>query len=158
GQTLLLILILLYLSECLIWVKRESVAFVPGWGGRWRLAVPPSWLGNARGGILLLNPLPPAGEGVFFLFLSLPVSPFGICAFNLQTLRSEARSPFQTGQFVPFGKIKDCGTDGAYLVVNNERFARCASGRQARALATVISAMVKASTSKREAMARAWVV
>ena len=59
GQTLLLILVLLYLSECLIWVKRESVAFVSAWGRRWKLSVPPSWLGNASGGILFLNPLPP---------------------------------------------------------------------------------------------------
>lgn len=158
GQTLLIILILLYLSECLIWVKRESVAFISRWGGRWRLAVPPSWLGNARGGILFLNPLPPAGQ-VFLSHLSpISISPTGICAFNLQTLRSEARSPFQTGQFVPFSKIKDCGTEGAYLIVNNERFARCATGKQARALAKVISAIMKASGSKREAMARAWVV
>ena len=64
GETLLLILILLYLSECLIWVKRESVAFVSAWGGRWRLAVPPSWMGNANGGILFLNPLPPGGTSV----------------------------------------------------------------------------------------------
>ena len=27
GETLLVVLLLLYLSECLIWVKRESVQF-----------------------------------------------------------------------------------------------------------------------------------
>jgi hypothetical protein len=153
GQTLLLILILLYLSECFIWVKRESVAFVSG-----RLSVPPAWLGNARGGILLLNPLPPAGR-VFLSHLSpISISQSGICAFNLQTLPSEMRSPFQTGEFLPFGKIKQCGADGAYLVVNDERFAKCATGKQARALAKVISAMAKASSSKREVIARSWVV
>ena len=158
GQTLLLILILLYLSECLIWVKRESVAFVSTWGGRWRLAVPPSWMGNANGGILFLNPLPPAGR-VFLSHLSpVSISPSGICAFNIQTLPSEARSPFQSGEFLPFSKIKGSGTDGAYLVLNNEKFTKCATSKQAHALAKLIGAMAKASTSKREGMARTWAV
>jgi len=158
GQTLLLILVLLYLSECLIWVKRESVAFVSAWGSRWRLSVPPSWMGNASGGILLLNPLPPAG-GVFLSHLSpISISPSGICAFNLQTLPSEARSPYQSGQFLPFNKIKDSSSDGAYLLINKEKFTKCATTKQAHALAKVIAAIAKASGSKRESMARTWVV
>jgi hypothetical protein len=158
SQTLLLILVLLYLSECLIWVKRESVAFVSVWGRRWRLAVPPSWMGNARGGILFLNPLPPSGR-VFLSHLSpVSISPSGVCAFNLQTLPTEARSPYQTGEFLPFSKIKNSGTDGAYLLVNNEKLTKCATAKQARSLANLIGAMSKASASKRETLARMWVV
>jgi len=158
GQTLLLILILLYLSECLIWVKRESVAFVSAWGSRWRLSVPPSWMGNASGGILFLNPLPPAGR-VFLSHLSpISISPAGICAFNLQTLPSEARSPYQSGQFLSFNQIKDSSSDGSYLVINKERFTKCATTKQAHALAKLIVALAKAPGSKRESMARTWVV
>jgi hypothetical protein len=158
GETLLLILVLLYLSECLIWVRRESVAFVSAWGSRWRLAVPPSWMGNANGGILFLNPLPPGGR-VFLSHLSpLSISPAGVCAFNLQTLPSEARSPNQSGEFLPFNKIKDSGSDGSYLVINKEKFTKCATAKQARAFAKLIGAMAKASASKRESMARTWVV
>lgn len=158
GQTLLLILVLLYLSECLIWVKRESVAFVSAWGSRWRLSVPPSWMGNASGGILLLNPLPPAGRVFLSHLFPISISPSGICAFNLQTLPSEARSPYQTGQFLPFNKIKDSSSDGAYLVINKEKFTKCATTKQAHALAKLIAAMAKASATKRESMARTWVV
>ena len=158
GPTLLLILVLLYLSECVIWVKRESVAFVSAWGSRWRLGVPPSWMGNANGGLLLLNPLPPAGR-LFLSHLSpVSISPSGICAFNIQTLPSEARSPYQSGEFLPFSKIKDAGSDGAYLIINQEKFTKCATAKQARLLANVVREMAKASASKRENMARAWVV
>ena len=157
GETLLFVLLLLYLSECGIWVKRESVAFVSGWR-RWRLAIPSSWLGNARGGILFLNPLPPGGK-VFLSHLSpISISPSGICALNVQTLPSEARSPFQTGEFLPFAGIKEAGVDGSYLTINSERFAKCANGKQARSLASVIAEMGKASTSKREVLARNWIV
>jgi len=157
AQTLLLILILLYLTECLIWVKRESVAFVSRMGGRWRLTVPPSWLGNANGGILFLNPLPPAGR-VFLSHLSpISISPSGICAYNLQTLPSEARSPSQTGQFLPFSKVSSSKTDGVYLLVNGERFAKCATARQAKTLAKLIAEMTKVSAAKRERLARTWI-
>lgn len=158
SQTLLFILVLLYLSECLIWVKRESVAFVSAWGSRWRLSVPPSWMGNASGGILFLNPWPPSGR-VFLSHLSpISISPLGICAFNIQTLPSEARSPYQSGQFLAFNKIKDSRSDGAYLVINKEKFTKCATTKQAHALAKLIAAMAKASPSKRESTARTWVV
>ena len=157
GETLLVILLLLYLSECVIWMKRESVAFVSPWGRKWRLTTPSSWLGNARGGILFLNPLPPSGR-VFLSHLSpISISPSGVCALNVQTLPSEARSPYQTGEFLPFGKIKDAGLDGIYLTINNERFAKCATAKQARALAGVIAEMAKGSASKREGMARTWI-
>ncbi|HET6980313.1 MAG TPA: hypothetical protein VFI24_28520 [Pyrinomonadaceae bacterium] len=157
GETLLFILVLLYLSECLIWVKRESVAFVSSWGGGWNLATPSSWLGNARGGLVFLNPLPPGGK-IFLSHLSpVSISPAGVCALNVQTLPSGARSPDQTGEFLPFGKIKDAGVDGIYLTINHERFAKCATAKQARALALMIAGMVKAPTSKREGMARDWI-
>ena len=156
GQTLLLILILVYLSDCLIWVKRESVAFVSTWGGRWRLTVPPSWLGNSNGGILLLNPLPPAGRIFLSHLLPISISPSGICAYNLQTLPSEARSPAQTGQFLPFNQIDTAATDGVYLLANNEKFAKCATSGQAKMLAQLIREIVKASTTKRTSIVRAW--
>src|SRR6185503_2032909 len=44
-----------------------------------------------------------------------------------------------------------------YLTINNERFAKCTTAKQARALASVIAAMVKASASKREGLARNWI-
>jgi hypothetical protein len=154
GQTLFLILILVYLSDCLIWVKRESVAFVSTWGGRWRLTVPPSWLGNASGGVLFLNPAPPAGRIFLSHLLPISISPSGICAYNLQTLPSEARSPSQTGQYLPFSQIKTAATDGVYLLVNNEKFAKCATPRQAKTLADLIRELIKTSTTKRERVVR----
>ena len=156
GETLLFVLLLLYLSECGIWVKRESVAFVSGWR-RWRLATPSSWLGNARGGILFLNPLPPSGKVLLSHLSPISISPSGVCALNVQTLPSAARSPFQTGDFLPFGKIKESGVDGSHLTINKERFAKCATAKQARTLAGVIAEIAKASTSKREVLARNWI-
>ena len=157
GQTLLLVLVLLYLSECVIWMKRQSVAFIASSGGSGRIAFPHSWLGNANGGILFLNPLPPAGKVFLSHLTPISISPTGICAFNLQTLSSGARSASQTGRFLPFGKVKQASTDGTYLLINNEKFVKCATAGQARKLSTLIDTIVKASPAKREALARAWI-
>src|ERR1043166_7485582 len=157
GQWLLLILILVYLSDCLIWVKRESVAFVSVWGGRWRLTVPASWLGNANGAVMFLNPVPPAGRIFLSHLLPISISPSGICAYNLQTLPSEARSPSQTGQYLSFDQIKSVATDGVYLVVDNEKFAKGAASGKAKMLAQLVRELIKTGTSKRERLVREWV-
>src|ERR1051325_3325397 len=143
GQTLLLILILVYLSDCLIWVKRESVAFVSVWGGRWRLTVPASWLGNSNGAVIFLNPVPPAGRIFLSHLLPISISPSGICAYNLQTLPSETRSPTQTGQFLPFNKIKTAGLEGVYLLGNDEKFARCVTPGQGKRLPQLVVRSLK---------------
>ena len=157
GQTLFLVLLVLYLSECVIWLKRQSVAFISGLGGSGRVTYPHQWLGNASGGILFLNPLPPAGKVFVSHLLPISISPSGICAFNVQTLPSGGRAPAQTGRTLLFSEIKHANSDGAYLLVNKEKFAKCATSEQARKLATLIAEMAKASTSKRESLARSWI-
>jgi hypothetical protein len=156
GQTLLLILALLYLTECLIWVKKQSVAFVSVSGRRWRLATPISWLGNANGAMLILNPLPPPGRVFLSHLLPISISPSGVCAFNSQTLPSGARPATQTGEFVPFSAITKTGTDGAYLVLNGQKFAKCSTPKQAKALASIIESMSTAKPARRESLLRSW--
>src|SRR6185369_16587937 len=79
----------------------------------------------------------------------------GICAYNLQTLPSEARSPAQTGQYLPFNQIKTATTEGVYLIVNNEKFAKCATPKQAKTLAQLVRELMKTATAKRERVVRA---
>ena len=157
GQTLLFILVLLYLTECLVWLKKQSVAFVSTSGRRWRLAAPKSWLGNANGALLFLSPLPPPGQIVLSHLLPVSISPSGVCAFNSQVLPSGSRPATQTGEFVPFSSIKQAGSDGLYLLLNNEKFAKCATPKQAKALANVITSAAQAKVSKRESIVRSWV-
>lgn len=156
GQTLLFILSLLYLTECLIWVKKQSVAFVSTSGKRWRVTTPKSWLGNANGGMLLLNPLPPPGRVFLSHLLPVSISPKGVCAFNSQTLPWGARSTTQTGEFVPFSAITKATADGAYLLFNNEKFTKCVTGKQAQALADLITEVSATKPAKRESLLRSW--
>lgn len=156
GESLLFILVLLYLTECLMWVKKQSVAFVTTWGRSWRLATPKSWLGNANGALLFLSPLPPPGQVCLSHLLPVSISPSGVCNFNSQVLPMGSRPATQTGEFVPFSSITKAGSDGAYLVVNGEKFAKCATAKQAKALASVIKSAAEAKGARRESIVRAW--
>jgi len=156
GQTLLFILVLLYLTECLAWVKKQSVAFVSTSGRRWRLATPKAWLGNANGAMLFLSPLPPPGQIVLSHLLPVSISPSGVCAFNSQVLPSGSRPATQTGEFVPFPSINKASSDGAYLLLNGSKFAKCATAKQAKALASVIASAAETKASRRESIVRAW--
>ena len=155
GQTLLLLLALLYLSDCFLWIKKQSVAFVSPWGRRWRIAKLNSSLANGRGGLLFVNPLPPLGS-VFLSHLSpISISPAGICAFNLQALPFVGR-PAQTGRSLAFSEITGSSTDGAYLLVNNQKFTKFATAKQARAIAELINAARGATPAAREGMLRTY--
>ena len=156
GQTLLLILALIYLTECLIWVKKQSVVFVSNWRRRWSVASPISWLGNANGAMLILDPLPPPGRVFLSHLLPISISPAGVCAFNSQTLPSGARPATQTGEFVPFSAITRVTTDGAYLVLDGQKFAKCATPRQAKALASVVESVRAAKPARREPLLSSW--
>ena len=153
GETLLLVLALLYLSDCWLWVTKQSVAFVSPWCRQWRVAALNSSLSNGRGGVLFMNPLPPFG-GVFLSHLSpISISPNGICAFNLQALPSIGR-PTQTGRSLAFTEITGAGTDGAYVLVNNQRFTKTATAKQAGLISELINRMTGADPSDRERLVR----
>lgn len=156
GQLLLIVIALLYLTECWIWVRGQSVAFVSNWV-RWRVAAPKSWLGNSKGAVLLINPLPPPGRVFLSHLAPVSISPLGICAFNPQTVPSGVRPPGQSGRFVVFSDISRCSTEGAYLLVNDQSFAKCVNAKQAKRTSKLINAIVIAKPANRDRLVRAYI-
>jgi hypothetical protein len=144
GQTLFIVLVLIYLSECVLWVRKQSVGFLSPWCRRVRIST--ALFGNATGGLLFVNPLPPLGS-VFLSHLSpLSISPAGICALNVQALPGVGRL-VQSERCLQFDRIAQASTDSAYLLVNDERFVKCATPTQAGELAELINQTAKASSS-----------
>ena len=78
-ESLLLVLALIYLSECLVWVPRGALAFSSWRGIRFGIRFSGSWIGNQHGGLLLSNPLPPldneraVAEWVLVILLPPPI-------------------------------------------------------------------------------------
>jgi hypothetical protein len=155
GELLLIVLFLLYSSDCLVWIRNQSFAFVSPWHRRWRVTVGNYLLGNERGSLLFLNPLPPLGR-LFFAHLSpVSISPLGVCAFNPQTLFRYRRAT-QSGRAVRFSEISSASHDGAQLLINGEKFAKCAHAGQASRISDLITAMVAAAAAERDHLLRAY--
>ena len=100
-ESLLLILALIYLSECLVWVRRGALAFASWRGNRFGLRPPGTWMGNQRGGLLLSNPFPPLGTVLIVPDLPLSLAPAAVFAYSSVCLDPAGR-PWQTARHLSF--------------------------------------------------------
>lgn len=153
GQTLLLILCLLYLSECIVWVGRRTVLFSSPWGRRWRTSFGSEYLGNPDGGLALLHPLPPLGSAFLGHWSPMSISPIGVCDLNLQGI-GRTVGPCQAGRVLSYDEISEVAIYGKYVVLNGSRFAKCATVDQAESLAQLIDRVSRESPESREKMIR----
>jgi len=124
GVTIYLLLWLLYLSECFIWIRKRSLAFVSGWNKQWHLRVPSSFIATSKSGAVLLNPLWPGTRVVLGSLSPISISPDGICAFNAQSFFDAGR-PLQTPHHFPFEDIKSCTRHDRCVVINTAPFIEC---------------------------------
>ena len=116
-ESLLLVLALIYLSECLVWVRRGALA-IRNWRGRnSRIVDPGALLGNQRGGFLLANPLPPLGNVFVSPWFPVSLSPDGLFAYSSSCLSGAGRAS-QTARYVRFEDIRDVAIDGRQVLVN----------------------------------------
>jgi hypothetical protein len=150
-ESLLLVLIVLYVIECLVWVRRGLVGFInpwfpaPGTGRAWH---PGTTLGNAHGAICLANPLPPFGAVFLGQQWPISLSAEGALAFNSACLNPTWR-PRQTGQFIPFDAMQTVARDGRKVLVNGSIFVQASSPGTARAMVKLLQDLRQIPAVKR---------
>ena len=153
GQTLFLVLVLLYVFDCVVWVGARTALFVSPWCCGWRVAFAGPHLGNRDGSAFLGNPLPPLGTVFAAHWLPVSLSPDGICSFGFQPPGS-ARRARRSGNALAYDQIELVETEDKYLLLNGERFAKCESASQARRLARLLGRLRRATRGKRETLLR----
>lgn len=156
GQWLLLILSLIYLSDCYLWLDKHAVLFISWWGRGWRADAASPNLSSASAGPAVLNPLPPFGR--FFVGRVLPVSisPGHIAAYNSQT-PSRAGRPRQSGQVVAIDEIRRVESRDGALWINGARFCGCHHEAAAETLAQLIQTLSSTPAPERaEAIELHW--
>jgi hypothetical protein len=158
-ESLLLVLVVIYVAECIVWVRRGSVLFI-NWSGlartRWRLLHPGSTLGNQHGAILFANPLPPLGAIVFGQQPPVSLSGEAAIAFSAACLNPTWR-PAQSARLVRFDEIKTIERDGRKIFVNGEVFLKAMSPFSAREVARQLRELKDASPARRAALLRDFV-
>ena len=152
-ESLLLVLALIYLSECLVWVPRGALAFASWRGSRFGLRPAGTWMGNQRGGLLLSNPLPPLGTVFIVPDLPLSLTPAAVFAYSSVCLDPAGR-PLQTARHLSFKEIRNIAADGRKLLVNGELFLKATSTFSARWLAELLRRLRKTPEHERAAAIR----
>src|SRR5688572_21441379 len=126
GESLLLVLGALYLSDCIAWIGKGSVLFVSPWCRAWRVTIASPYFGNEFGTLALLNPVPPLGAVIRAYFLPLALSPEGVCDFSLHVAAAGTHRR-QSGRALPYHAIRDIEARGKKLVAGGVCFVRCDS-------------------------------
>lgn len=137
NQFLYFVIVLLYLSECLIWVSSRSVAFSKS-NRNWRVLFSSSLFGNESGGLALAYPFPFLGRCYITHLLPLSFSPKGIVNTSIEVLTKKIpKIPIKQLQF-DFNDIRSVDNNGNILKINDALFCKCGSSQQAKAIATAI--------------------
>src|SRR5262245_15542754 len=107
-ESLLLILAAIYLTECVVWVRRGGVAIHRFWGKVWRVWHPGTLLANDRGAVFLANPLPPFGNVLLSHQSATSLSPEAALSFSAACINPNWRTP-QPALLVKWSDVKTVG-------------------------------------------------
>jgi hypothetical protein len=154
SALLFLILSAIYLWECILWVRRDAMAFLATWGDTWRPAHPSPSLGNQSGGLLFGHPLPLFGASILSQPWPMSISPEGVCARVSHTLDPVGRPP-QSGIFHRFEQVRSVISLDREVMINGAAFVRAASNSQARRLAGLVRELAALPPAGRERAIRA---
>lgn len=130
-ESLLLVLGLIYLSDCLVWVRHGAIVFKTFTGKSFRILFPGTLWGNHRGALLLANPLPPLGAVFTCQLPPFSISTETAFAYSPACLDPAGR-PIQTGNLVSFDEFREAEADGRSVLVNGSSFLSAISTFAAR--------------------------
>ena len=133
NQILFMVVLLLYLSECLFWVGSDGLAFTKSFK-EWKVTLPSSLFGNAKGACACMA-TPLSGKSLPFIFLPLSFSEKGIVNASLEGVGKRTATLLDNPTFILYEEIKNVTYKGGDLIVNGELFCKCGSTGQANALA-----------------------
>ncbi|MBK9265371.1 MAG: hypothetical protein IPM54_37000 [Polyangiaceae bacterium] len=138
GETLYLVLVILYLLEGAAWVPRGSIALCAR-SADWALPrLPHRTIGNARGGAVIGFPF--LTNATVFIVPQWPVSlsPDGVLFWVAESMELEER-PDHPGHFFHFDAIRDVSAHGRNVWLNGESILELTSPNMARQLVEIIT-------------------
>ncbi len=150
-QSLYLVLAVIYLGDCFLWLPRSVVGFRSLAGAQWKVVLPGRILGNVRGGVVWVNPLPPLGTFFSTAPWPLSLSPEGFTPLVLQSFAGQGlqRGPaFFRSWEDPF----EAEAKGGEIWIDGRRVARCPSHLAAREAVALLVSLRLLPREKREVL------
>lgn len=151
-QTLLLVLALIYLSECVLWVRRGGVLFRRTWF-RWSARAESEAIQNDRGDLHWTFPLPPFGDAFVTHGMPFSIGPEGVMNFTATSFHKSGR-PLVAPRFIRWEDLKEINIAGKILRLNGEEFWRGDSIHEPLHLGHLLNALRKTDKSGRESALR----
>lgn len=144
-----LVIVALALGECAWWVRHgAAVLRAPLYFGRGALATLSSSLGNDRGALALMNPLPPFGRAYVMEPWPFSLSEEGVVAARSFAFGLERR-PQGPARLLRWEEIEKVGRDDVTVLVNGAPFATAASRAHAAAAQKALQTLWEASPRER---------
>jgi len=137
GASLLLILIVLYLTDCVCFVNRHGVAFVRPWRV-WRARPAGTRFGTSSGSPVGLVPLPLLGTVFRTRLWPVSLTAESVCAVSASTLSPAGRPP-QSAAVLAYTDIRDVRADGADVRINDRLFVTTDTRETAGLLAALLN-------------------
>lgn len=149
-QTLLAVIAIIYLIDCLFWIPRNGLGFTRWLAKSWRIREPSTTIGNERGALGFANPLPPLGLATRGAGWTISISEHGVFSYTSAGFNPGGR-PREKAVFWEWSKITAVSRDGKKLLINNEPFATAISEYSARWLTQEIARLQKLGDKNRPA-------
>lgn len=147
-QSLLLVVVLIYATECLTWTNLHVIAFVSWFGTRWHWTRPGRWFGNRSGGLVGQPPLPFLGTSFFCQIWPVSVSPHGILS-NVSHAVDLPWRPDGPSWFLAFDEVDEIAVDGRKVYINGRYFCQTFSNAASSHLAEFLRSLLPLTESER---------
>lgn len=142
---LVLVVVAIYVAECVLWVRRGATVFVSRTRRRFRPVVPARWTDVARGGFVLTATLPPLGSACVCQAWPLAVSEEGV-----SVPRHAAASESEGGPvYLRWDEIGDVSASGHRVWAAGELIAEMASDPAAADLAQGLRRLAESAPADR---------
>ena len=148
-QSLLAVFALVYLSECLVWVRRGGVVFRRGFG-RWAVRVESEGVRNDRGDLHWTWPLPPFGQVAVAHGLPITIGPQGVLNSTAEAFHPAGR-PLGSPSFLRWEEIRSVETSAKLLKLNDFVFWKGDTAQESLRLGRAVQALRKCEPDQREA-------
>ena len=147
-ESLLLVMVVLYLVECLFWVKRGAWVFRTWLGRFWSYRADSEFARNDHGGVHWAWPLPPLGAVHVCRGMPISFGPEGILSFKAECVNPGGR-PIQSSRFVRWTEVKTVELRGKRVLVNGTQFWAGDSVQSPERLAAWLKEMAGLSAEER---------
>lgn len=148
---LLLVLGAIYLVDCMVWARGDTIVFFRRFGRQWRHSSTEPLFVALQRGFFFGNPLPPLGTVLVAPHWPVSLSREGVCGYVMPTAAVGPRS-VSSHRFFAWNDCHKIAADGKSLTVDGIVLAKLDSPIRADAVASLMRKIAESPLEKRETL------